>query len=686
MRCSHIALVLQLFFICGVLEARTKNRELIRNIDFIESTEVCKYDWDDPAAKYLVLDQIKGDITVKEQEGLKNYVLNAWLPTHNHMNYYFRKRANSYILEWLYKKDKDLALVNKAIQIAHRAIIYRNDNICKVDDRYTCYQISYDRSIAPVWPNYKELEVYEDGTHGLAPGASGFAGVPMITVPVRMIAENKDIWNLQYEGKTYYAIAMELAAEAQKTIDYTYDVFVGEDNLIRYPETMQRKEWHDNVFIYNRVFPILTGAIPLVEAYEIFNIHPDKVKEIDGVNQAMINFLMDDMTYSSVNGKECVSYPYSDEAQEMNPEQSEDFTHGSFDSRDFQLFYKSGRYNFGERYVYAMANTLVEILDNGDGTFAARLKGGKAIKKGTPINYDGYIWYASYRPEVYSIIIDHILENNIARKNGVYDACCLFEILKLKENKYPRLIYTNSFDEETSLNDWVMEGPGVASVEDGKLLLHSKYAKETQEYLKQKNLKADNGAVYYSLVEDLMQKDLGEGVEDYKIDGDFVGGHFVLWNKNKTPENYILECDFQSLSDYALHMLMFSHLGMNQESVFDEGLRPRNGLALQYTKSDMTGYRVSFFAPSRKTTNLRKSPEKQLLAKGFDYTLKDKVATYHLKLIKSNNTVTWQINGYTAFTYTEENPEKVLGDGFFAIRLMVPAMGFYDNIKVYAIN
>ena len=59
------------------------------------------------------------------------------------------------------------------------------------------------------------------------------------------------------------------------------------------------------------------------------------------------------------------------------------------------------------------------------------LKGSE--KKGTLINYDGYIWYATYRPEINQIIIDYILNNNIARKGELYDAYCLYEILKLKE-------------------------------------------------------------------------------------------------------------------------------------------------------------------------------------------------------------------------------------------------------------
>lgn len=666
------------------VHARTKNKHLIRNIKFIESTEVNKYNWDDPATNYLVLDKIQGELTKNELYGLKQYALNAWLPTHNSMNYYFRKRSNSYMLEWLYKKDKDIALLNRAILIAQRAIAFRNDNIEQVDDRYTSYKISFDRSIAPLWPNYKELEIYEDGTHGLAPGASAFAGVPMITVPVRMIAENKALWNKVYQGKTYKEIGLELAKEAQKTIDYTYDIFVDDDNLIRYPETMQRSEWHNNVFIYNRVFPVLTGAIPLAEAYELFDIHPGKVKEIDNVNQAMLNFLFDDITFFTSNGKECMTYPYSDEAHEKNPDQSEDFTHGSFDSRDFQLFFKSERYNFSQRYVDAMANTLVEVLDKGDGKFAGRLNGEGEVSKGTPINYDGFIWYATWRPEVYKIIVEHILKNNIARQEGKYDAYCLFEILKLKEQ--PKLIYSNDFSNKSSLHDWVMEGPGVVKLVDGKLVLHSKYSEETQAFLNKESGKEKNGTGYYNFVEKLVRKELGKGVDAYKMNGNFVGGHIVYWNKTITPENYILECDFQSISDYSLHMLMFSHLGVNGESVFSPELKKRNGLAAQYTKSDMVGYRVSFFAPNRNTTNLRKSPGKELLIKGKDYSLDDKKSVHHLKVIKNKNTVTWKIDGKTAFVYTEKEPEKELGGGYFAIRLMVPAMGYYDNLKVYEIR
>ncbi|VGO18184.1 hypothetical protein [Pontiella sulfatireligans] len=133
---------------CGDVLARSANQKLIRNVEYIQATEVDKYNWDDPSSDYLVLESVKGALTEREVEGLTQYALNAWLPTHNSMNYYFRKRSNSYMLEWLYRKDKDIALLNRAIEIARRTVAYRNDNIDQIDDRFTCYQISYDRSVA----------------------------------------------------------------------------------------------------------------------------------------------------------------------------------------------------------------------------------------------------------------------------------------------------------------------------------------------------------------------------------------------------------------------------------------------------------------------------------------------------------------------------------------------------------
>lgn len=336
--------------------------------------------------------------------------------------------------EWLYKKDNDKDVLNRAINIARRSIEYRNDNICNVDNRYTCYSMDFSRTVGPIWPNYKkDIEVH-NGVDQLDPGAGVFGPVPIIALPVRMIADNPTIWNDEFEGKTYRDIATELSDEVLETIDYVYDALVGSDNLIRYSNLVNDNDWPGYVFIYNRVFPIISGSIPLIHAFETFGIHADKIARIDDVNNAMIDFFIADMTFYTLNGKEVVYFPYSDVAQNVKNNPSEDFTHGSLDSRDLQLIYYCGRYNFKKRHVDAIANTIIEVVHEGNGDFTENLDGTGNYSTASIIAYDGYIWYARYEPLLKEVIIDFALQNK-ATKNGVYDAVTIFEILKLKEER-----------------------------------------------------------------------------------------------------------------------------------------------------------------------------------------------------------------------------------------------------------
>jgi hypothetical protein len=250
-----------------------------------------------------------------------------------------------------------------------------------------------------------------------------------------------------------------------------------------------------------------------------------------------------------------------------------------------------------------------------------------------------------------------------------------------------RLVYSCTFDSQEALKDWIMEGPGVAEIKDGKLLLHSKYFDAANDWFRTNGTAFSGmGEAYYQPVEAAMRKDLGDAVMDYYYEGIFRGGHLVYWNKFKTPDNYILECDFQSLSDNALHMLMFSCTGNKGQNVFDTELKKRWGIAAQYTKSDLHNYRISFFAPGRGTCNMRKCPGRRLTIKGEDLTLKDKSATHQLRIIKYEKTIEWYINGQLSFRFADDMEDGHLKGGQTAIRLMVPAMGLYDNYRIYEIT
>lgn len=273
----------------------------------------------------------------------------------------------------------------------------------------------------------------------------------------------------------------------------------------------------------------------------------------------------------------------------------------------------------------------------------------------------------------------------LKRSTFIFVFSLLF-FFSLKAQYKTKLIYSCDFENEIDLLDWKMEGPGIAKIEKGKLLLYSKYYDSAQEYYKKNGGNfTGQGESYYKPVEAAMRTDMGDAVNDYRYDNKFRGGHLVFWNKFKTPNNYIIKCDFQSLSPNALHMIIFSCTGTHGEDVFDPTLKKRWGLAAQYTKSDLHNYRISFYAPGRGTANMRKCPGRILAAKGEDFTLQDTNAVHHLKIVKYNNTISWYINGKLSFKFEDTLGEGHLYGGQTAIRVMVPAKGVYDNYTIYEI-
>lgn len=248
-----------------------------------------------------------------------------------------------------------------------------------------------------------------------------------------------------------------------------------------------------------------------------------------------------------------------------------------------------------------------------------------------------------------------------------------------------QLVYSCDFNELSDLEEWTMEGPGLASIQDRQLLIHSKYFDVIDEhYTKTGGNFTGQGADFYEVLESAVIKDVGEEkAQRYNHNGTFRGGHLVFWNHFKTPSNYIIKCDFQSLSKSALHMLMFSASGENGQDVLDPALKSRNGLAVQYTKGDLFNYRISFFAPGRGSSNMRKCPGRLLTAKGEDHTLKNLLGKHHLKIVKYNNQIEWYIDGDLSFRF--EDDDSHLNGGQTAIRLMAPAKGLYDNFEIYEI-
>ena len=126
-------------------------------------------------------------------------------------------------------------------------------------------------------------------------------------------------------------------------------------------------------------------------------------------------------------------------------------------------------------------------------------------------------------------------------------------------------------------------------------------------------------------------------------------------------------------------MIMFCAQGSKGESIFDPSLRKRYGIAEELMFGDISQYRISFFAPHRKTANMRRAPGRHMVAKGVDIASLDPSKTSRHKVQRINDTVTYQVDGKEVLSYVDKKP---LQGGYWGFRVMACGKGAYSNISI----
>lgn len=252
----------------------------------------------------------------------------------------------------------------------------------------------------------------------------------------------------------------------------------------------------------------------------------------------------------------------------------------------------------------------------------------------------------------------------------------------------PVLVYKNTFDDGAALADWKMEGPGVAKIDDGRLFIHSKWADDLVGLQGKMDLLKDGGEKYYPFIEQWVKEREPENLSKYVMDfhkpGKFAGGHIQFWNKHAHPENFIIRLKFQAANPYPLHMVTFCGRGVNGEDVLDPALKPRFGLAAQYMHGDIQNYRISYWAGTRGTSNMRRAPGRKLTSEERgDVPRVALERPVNLEIIRWNGRVVFKADGEELVDWTDDEP---FGDGFFSLRLMATAKGWYDDYEVYELH
>ncbi len=250
------------------------------------------------------------------------------------------------------------------------------------------------------------------------------------------------------------------------------------------------------------------------------------------------------------------------------------------------------------------------------------------------------------------------------------------------------LVYKSSFDSADELNNWIMEGPGVAEIENGRLLLYSKWLPELEKVADQIDLSEPGGSNYYPFIEKWVKEREPENLEKYILkktkSSSFNGGHMQYWNKQEHPENFLIRLKFQPANPNSLHMLSFCARGVGGESIFDPTLAPRYGLGGQYMSGDLTNYRISYWSGPRGTAHMRRAPGRKLTSQNLgDIPRHALEQEMQLELLRWNGRTVFRCDGETVIDWTDDDP---LSDGFFSIRLMAAAKGYYDDYEVYELH
>jgi hypothetical protein len=204
------------------------------------------------------------------------------------------------------------------------------------------------------------------------------------------------------------------------------------------------------------------------------------------------------------------------------------------------------------------------------------------------------------------------------------------------------------------IDDWILEGPGEVTIQDGWMHMRS------------------------------TRPDAAKG----------VNGHIVNWCPRDFPASFVAEWEVQILSEFGLNIVFFAAKGEKGEDIFDSGLPPRDGTFTHYIKGAVKSYHISYFAdaanaPGRSTSNLRKNNRFLLIAAGPVAIPADSHDVHRVRLIKDGAHIQLQVDGRVSIDYVDPGTDRygpVYGGGKFGLRQMQWTVARYRNLKIWELG
>lgn len=214
-------------------------------------------------------------------------------------------------------------------------------------------------------------------------------------------------------------------------------------------------------------------------------------------------------------------------------------------------------------------------------------------------------------------------------------------------------IYATSFDNPSILADWRLEGGRRMAIESGHLVL-------------------------------------GNGSQSVKPES--KANHLVCWLDREIPADFCLEFSVRPQDrQRGLGIIFFNTRGIDEQSIFDPSLKPRDGTFALYHSGDLNGYHLSYWAAGRGYSNLRKNKGFYLLASGEDLiTTGPPDAFQRVQLYKRGGHIRLSVDGRVALDCVDDG--QTFGpvhnhSGWIGLRQMAHTHRCeYDDLAVYPLR
>ena len=254
-------------------------------------------------------------------------------------------------------------------------------------------------------------------------------------------------------------------------------------------------------------------------------------------------------------------------------------------------------------------------------------------------------------PEQIAALVPGPMLNRDRKLIGGADAPPPIDLSPLRRN----LIFSADWDSQHTLSHWAMEGPGEV-------------------------VEATGNAMTLQTISDLASN---------------LPGHFVYWSPAILPASFIAEWEFKPLSETGLAIVFFAAHGSGDRDIFDNSLRPRDGIFTQYTQGDLMSYHITYFAhlplfqTGRPTSNLRKNSGFYLAAQGAVAVRPGTHDYQGLRLIKQGSHIQFQTGERVVIDWRDRDTARYgapYSGGRFGLRQMAGTVGAYRGLRIWSLE